>query len=201
MAPDESRILDVGCGSDKHPGAVGLDIRPNDGVDVVHDLRVTPWPLPANHYERVICQDVIEHVSDVAPFLHEIHRVSKPGAIVEIRTPHFTSRYAYNDPTHLHSFGYFVLDYFTKTGTTVGGGGTLFRYVRRTLLFSKPHRVVGVAALANRFPARYEQLFCWMFPCENLRIELAVVKSGVAEPVSDFTTAQRRAAIRAASAV
>jgi SAM-dependent methyltransferase len=176
MEPDESKILDVGCGSEKHPGAVGLDLRPVDGVDVVHDLRDVPWPLPANHFERVICQDVIEHVPDVAAFLHEIHRVCAPNALVQIRTPHYTSRYAYNDPTHLHAFGYSVLDHFTDGRTTVGGGGRLFRYVRRRLLFSKLHRMMGVSALANRFPFRYEQLFCWSFPCENLWIELAPVR-------------------------
>jgi hypothetical protein len=33
-----------------------------------------------------------------------------------------------------------------------------------------------VSALANRWPARYEQLFAWTFPCENLLIRLSPLK-------------------------
>ena len=37
--------LDIGCGANKQPGFVGIDIRPLDGVDIIHDLEVQPWPL------------------------------------------------------------------------------------------------------------------------------------------------------------
>jgi hypothetical protein len=43
-------------------------------------------------------------------------------------------------------------------------------------LFSRVHRLSGVSTLANRFPARYEQLFCWVFPCENILIRLSPLK-------------------------
>lgn len=177
MQATDTSVLDVGCGSCKHPGAFGLDIRGDSDADLVHDLRETPWPLPAGHFRRVYCHDIIEHVPDVSAFVRELHRVSAPGADIEIRTPHFTSRYAYNDPTHLHAFGYSFLDQFTSGGATLSsGGGELFRYLERRFLFPRAHVLTGVSALANRAPARYEQLFCWMFPCENLLIRLAPVK-------------------------
>ncbi|MGH2570848.1 MAG: class I SAM-dependent methyltransferase [bacterium] len=163
-------------GSAKHDDAFGLDIRATVHADLVHDLRSTPWPVPANHFKRVFCHDIVEHVPDVAAFLRELHRVCAPGAVVEIRTPHFSSWYAYNDPTHVHSFGYFFLDHFTTGETTVPSGGALFRYLERRFLFSKAHRLTGASALANRCPARYEQLFCWMFPCENLLIRMSPLK-------------------------
>jgi hypothetical protein len=34
--------------------------------------------------------------------MEEIHRVCRPGAIVQLRTPHFSSALAYSDPTHRH---------------------------------------------------------------------------------------------------
>ena len=36
-------------------------------------------PLPAGHFDVVICVDVLEHVSDLPKTLSEIHRVLKPG--------------------------------------------------------------------------------------------------------------------------
>ena len=39
------RVLDVGCGSKKYPGAVGLDLSADTDADVVHDLDAFPYPL------------------------------------------------------------------------------------------------------------------------------------------------------------
>ena len=33
-----SRILEVGCGSKKAEGAIGMDIFPYQGVDIVHNI-------------------------------------------------------------------------------------------------------------------------------------------------------------------
>jgi hypothetical protein len=36
--------LDLGCGTKKREGFVGVDSMTLPGVDVVVDLRITPWP-------------------------------------------------------------------------------------------------------------------------------------------------------------
>jgi hypothetical protein len=129
VEPAQSTILDLGCGEAKHHSAFGLDIRTGARVDLVHDLRSTPWPLPSDHYRQVYCQDIIEHLPDTGAFMREIHRVCAVNAVVEIRTPHFSSWYSYNDPTHLHSFGYFFLDRLAteeETPSSERGGGSSF---------------------------------------------------------------------------
>ena len=176
MKATDVRILDVGCGSAKHADAFGIDMRANSQADLVHDLRATPWPLPDNHYTHVHCQDIIEHMADTGAFLHELHRVCAPSARIEIRTPHFSSWYAYNDPTHMHAFGLFFLDHFTTDNSTVSSGGALFRYLDRRYVFWRPYRMMGVAALANRHPQWYERMFCWIFPCQNMLITITPVK-------------------------
>jgi hypothetical protein len=176
MNPEESTVLDLGCGRNKHDGAFGVDARDVPGVDLVHDLDQHPWPLPSNQYTKVYCQDVIEHIDEIEPFLLEIARISARGATIELRTPHFSSWYAYNDPTHRHAFGYFFLDHFVSSNGGTPTSGPLFAYVLRRLVFSRVHRLCGISALANRFPARYEQLFCWMFPCENMVFRLTPLK-------------------------
>ena len=32
------KILDVGCGQNKYPGAIGIDSNPRTSADVIHDL-------------------------------------------------------------------------------------------------------------------------------------------------------------------
>ena len=47
LLKDSSGIrLDIGCGANKQPNFVGIDMLPLKGVDIVWDLETTPWPLP-----------------------------------------------------------------------------------------------------------------------------------------------------------
>ena len=55
--------LDIGCGGDKLPGFVGIDILPLPGVDIVHNLENTPWPLPDECAHSAVASHVLEHLS------------------------------------------------------------------------------------------------------------------------------------------
>lgn len=54
--------LDVGCGAYKRHGAIGMDVRPLEGVDLVHDFTQFPWPVPDDVCMLVTANHVIEHV-------------------------------------------------------------------------------------------------------------------------------------------
>ena len=69
-----------------------------------------------------------------------------------------------------------MLDGFLKSSRNDLYATGTFRMVRREILFPKVWRITGVAALANRFTHRWEQLFAFMFRAENLSFELEVVK-------------------------
>ncbi len=94
------KILDIGCGPNKTPGAIGIDLHAYDEVDVVTDLNKTPWPLAAASFDRIICAQVVEHIDDPLLFFREVHRVGAQGCLVELTTPHFSSACSYDDPTH-----------------------------------------------------------------------------------------------------
>ncbi len=84
---DASRIptLDVGCGNNKIPGAVGIDLVAGTQADIVHDLNDTPWPLESDRFEVVRLWSVLEHLRDVVAVVSEVYRVSRPGATVMTR--------------------------------------------------------------------------------------------------------------------
>ena len=168
--------LNIGCGRVHRPGAVNLDVNPDVGADVVHDLNCLPWPFEDGQFEQIYAYDVLEHVNDVPRVLEEIHRVSRPGATLHVTVPHFSSANAFTDLTHRHYFSwrsfdpYFagdVLDFYSRA-----------RFRRKSTRISFYASLVNriVFRLANRWPERYERRWAWMFPAWFLYYELEVVK-------------------------
>lgn len=104
--------LHLGCGEDKIPDAVTLDLREAVKPDHVHNLEVFPWPFTDEQFDEVHALDVIEHLTDVIKTMDEIHRISKPGAKLFIRTCYWRSENAFTDPTHKHFFTLKSFDYF-----------------------------------------------------------------------------------------
>jgi SAM-dependent methyltransferase len=185
-------ILDVGCGKNKTPGAVGIDFNADTGADIVHDLNQYPWTLDADSFDRIICSHIVEHVNDLMRFMQEVHRIAHAGAQVEIVTPHFTNRFSYTDPTHTRHLGLRSFDYFIaprplrhnlltrafETQFTVPDFYTrpLFRLQRAHLRLARPFRILGLQWFANRFPDFYELYLAFIFPARDLYFTLEVVK-------------------------
>jgi SAM-dependent methyltransferase len=168
--------LNIGCGRVRRDGAVNLDISPEVGADVVHDLNCVPWPFDDGQFEQVFAFDVLEHVHEVPRVLEEIHRVSRPGALLHVTVPHFSSANAFTDLTHRHYFSWRSFDPFMPGDVLDHYSRARFRR-RSTRISFYPGLVNRVAfRLANRWPERYERRWAWMFPAWFLYYELEVVK-------------------------
>ncbi len=103
--------VDLGCGSRKKYGFIGVDIYPAPAVDIIADLRQR-FPFADNTVGELRAYDFIEHLPDRIHTMNEIWRVCKPGARVDIFVPSTDGRGAFQDPTHvsywnINSFQYY----------------------------------------------------------------------------------------------
>ncbi len=108
-------ILHLGCGKTKIPNSIGVDLVNIKGVvDVVHDLNILPYPFKSSSIKEVHMYHVLEHLDNPLQVLEEIHRILKPGGIINIRVPHFSSMGSFSDITHKRPFGITSFDCFEK---------------------------------------------------------------------------------------
>jgi len=107
-------ILDLGCGTSKTRGAIGIDIIPITGVDAVVDLRRYPYPFPSNTFSEIYILDVIEHLPDTIRVMEELYRIALPEALIYVRVVNWNHRYSAMDPTHLGLFTENSFDFFGK---------------------------------------------------------------------------------------
>jgi SAM-dependent methyltransferase len=170
-----ARVLDVGCGTKKHPGAIGLDISADTDADIVHDLDVFPYPIEDSSFDHVLLQDVIEHVDDPMRVAGELHRILRPGGRLTLRTPHFSSVLAYSDPTHRHFYSTTAIRYLAEPAFA-HYSRERYRVEFVELDMWLPFRALGIQSLANRHLDLYERYFAFRFPAINIRAELVALK-------------------------
>jgi SAM-dependent methyltransferase len=113
-------VLDVGCGLNKYPGAIGIDVNRDSAADVICDLDRFPYPFADRSFDGLRAIHVIEHVTDVVRTMEEFHRLVRSGGRVRIETPHYTDYSSFCDPTHKHHLNSFSFRYF---GENHGGFG------------------------------------------------------------------------------
>jgi SAM-dependent methyltransferase len=172
---DDGAILDVGCGAAKIPGSTGLDISADTAADIVHDLDVFPYPIENDSFDQILLQDVIEHVREPITVFEELHRIARPGATIQLRTPHFSSVLAYGDPTHRHYFSALAIRSLAEP-RFAHYTDVRFRVVHVTLDLWAPYRLLGIGHLANRFGDTYEKYLAFRFPTMNIRAAFEVLK-------------------------
>ncbi len=172
--------LNLGCGTDIKEGYLNVDYIDGIGVDQVADLNVFPWPWPDNTFEEINMMDIFEHLENPIGSLQEIYRISQNGALIKIKSPHFSSCDAWNDLTHKHPLGARVFTHFLVNSHSTSAEvkrSMKFRLLKRELRFGRPTRWLGFGFIFSRIIRFYERNLYGIFPAENIYFELEVVKS------------------------
>lgn len=161
------RVLDVGCGINKVPGAIGIDRNPASRADVLVDVDRLPYPFRDASFDKVQAIHVIEHVSDVIRTVEEWHRLVRPGGEVFIVTPHYTDFSSFCDPTHRWHLTSFSLRVF---GENHGGfdyyTAARFQEISCRVKLLSLWRYLGLEWAVNaspRFRRFWEHYLCFIF--------------------------------------
>jgi hypothetical protein len=166
-------ILDVGCGPHCLPGAVGIDQFENPGVRFVHDLCQAPWPLPENHFRKIRCQHVIEHIRELQVMVREMYRVSSDGTEIHFITPHYSSYASWGDPTHVW---HCALASIPLLFTQVLGQGK-FEVIENRLQFTGSVGDLFGWLIYRMSPRKYEKKWAWIFPCNEIHTKIRIRKA------------------------
>jgi len=111
------KILNIGCGSKKTMGSIGLDIVKHPNVDVVHNLTKFPYPFKNNEFDIVIANHILEHIQEDKKFfglIREIHRILKLNGIFSIEVPYKKGRFSCSILEHTRFFQIGCFDYLNK---------------------------------------------------------------------------------------
>ena len=176
------KILEVGPGPNRlFPHSTTLDMNAQDAPDVLHDLNQTPFPIASDTFDLVICLHVLEHVQNLVDATGELWRVCKPGGLVFVEVPYFTSVHFFTDPTHVHAFSSRSFDYYVEGSPLARFGYSPARFEKKRV-----HLVVPGNGVINRLMRRfvnkhtrlYEERAAFIFPRHVIQFTLRAVKNG-----------------------
>jgi len=175
--------LNLGCGENIKEGWVNLDSAALPGVDVTHDIEKIPFPFKDGEFDEILCRDVLEHVEYI-PTLRELHRILKPGGVLRIQVPHFTSRNNFVDPTHRRMFSISTFDFFAAGTPRFAERAYYFDFSfskikSRRITFKRRdifwfNRIISkIVNSRDALKIFYEETcLARLFPAENIVIEL-----------------------------
>jgi SAM-dependent methyltransferase len=126
--------LDIGCGENKNPGFVGIDMLPLKGVDIVWDLEEFPWPLPDESVLTATASHVLEHINPhkgvFINFMNEVWRVLKKDGQFAFVVPHASSHGYQQDPTHVNMINETTMHYFDPDPEGNNIGAQLYNFYK-----------------------------------------------------------------------
>jgi SAM-dependent methyltransferase len=95
--------IDLGCGTNKQLGFIGVDRYPLPGVDVIANLD-EPLPFPTDSVDLVFASHSLEHVKSLLATMKEIYRICKHGAQLSVLAPYSEQKLNIANPYHTWRF-------------------------------------------------------------------------------------------------
>jgi SAM-dependent methyltransferase len=94
--------IDLGCGTKKKEGFIGIDSIAFKGVDYILKIGTELLPFDDESVSEVYASHFVEHLTagERIFLFNDLYRVMKPGATATIIVPYWGSSRAYGDPTH-----------------------------------------------------------------------------------------------------
>lgn len=151
----DEKIVDLGCGTSKVPGSIGLDCFKDPAVDVVHDLDVFPYPFGNDSLDAVYLNHCIEHLADPKRTLEECVRIVRQNGNIFITVPHVTNLASFGDVTHQRYFSYRAIPGLAKNA--LSDGKKLYMEKNRITA-----RISFLSPIINLAPRFWEDYLCFV---------------------------------------
>jgi SAM-dependent methyltransferase len=107
-------------GREAWEGLVTMDMNPDVGADVVHDLTVLPLPFADDSAEEIHLYDVLEHTRQQGDWrgffaeFSEFWRILRPGGHLFALCPAWNDVWAWGDPGHTRVIQVETLSYLSQ---------------------------------------------------------------------------------------
>lgn len=173
-----TRELLIGCGSKQDKvvqfdnritwdDCTTLDINSDHNPDVVWDLNQFPYPFESEQFDEIHAYHVLEHVGAQGDYQFffkqwsEFYRLLKPNGVVCGIVPHWTSKWAWGDPSHTRIISSEQLTFLNQANYAEQVGKTNmtdFRYIYRDdfiMLFEETREEEYIFVLQAIKPSRY----------------------------------------------
>jgi len=102
--------LNLGCGAYKKQGYVNVDGYKKYEPEVLHDLNVFPYPFQDDYFDVIEADHILEHLEQPLRVICELHRITRKGATITIRCPHFSRGFTHSE--HKRGFDVSLPYYF-----------------------------------------------------------------------------------------
>ncbi len=172
--------LDLGCGQNKRPGAIGVDQNRDTAADVIGNIDSGALPFRDNSFDKVWVVHVIEHVENVVSTIEELHRLTRAGGVIVIETPHYTDFSSFCDPTHRWHLNSFSFRYFTDDDAGFGYYTRCrLRQNRLQVKLLRLWKLLGFELAVNHsfaFRKFWEHYLCFVIRGKAMVFEFEVVK-------------------------
>jgi predicted SAM-dependent methyltransferase len=180
----EPVIIELGCGTGKKEGRIGIDAVDLPGVDIVADLEKGLPFLPDNSVDQIHCRHLLEHIRNFENLMAEMVRVLKKDGTAHIFVPHFSNPHYYSDYTHTRFFGLYSFYYFVDSESQLRRKVPNFytnvriKIVSQRLIFRSSFKIISpfkklfgwFINLHTDFTEYYEENLCYIFPCHGIEI-------------------------------
>jgi len=170
--------LNLAAGLKIEKGYLNTDIKKLPGIQKVFDLNKYPYPFKDNQFSEIKIIESIHVVKNLIKFMEEIYRISKPNAILIIKSEIFLSPECAGDPFYKTRIGYNSFDVFLdEEGLEEYYSKAKYEILKKKYIFSENRWLKWLSFIPNIFPKIYTRFFYFYFPSNKLYFELKVIKS------------------------
>ena len=110
--------VDLGCGTTKQQGFIGIDRFSMPGVDIIADMNKI-LPLDNDSVDYLVASHSIEHAEDILFTMQEIYRICRHKALVCIVAPYSNTSLNAANPFHKQVFNEHTPRFFTNSNHTM----------------------------------------------------------------------------------